>query len=101
MTEDARYRPTGLANAEEGKIRIDWADGESSILAAELLRAECPCANCVDEWTGKRLFTVERAKGVTIKSMSQVGHYAFAITFSDAHDTGIFTYRRLRELAEA
>jgi DUF971 family protein len=29
-----------------------------------------------------------------------VGHYALRIRFSDGHDTGIYTWRYLRELGE-
>jgi len=32
--------------------------------------------------------------------MEAVGHYALRIRFSDGHDTGIYTWRYLRELGE-
>ena len=33
-------------------------------------------------------------------AMRPVGHYAYAIAFSDGHDTGIFTLEFLRQLGE-
>jgi DUF971 family protein len=32
--------------------------------------------------------------------MSPVGNYAYAIAFSDGHDTGIYTIEYLRELGQ-
>ena len=36
---------------------------------------------------------------VTIDSWTQVGNYAFRFQFSDGHNTGIFSYDLLRQLA--
>ena len=101
MSFDDRHRPTGLESIDSGQgLRIRWADGGATELAGERLRANCPCANCVDEWTGERRFRPENAVGVGLRKVNQVGNYAFAIVFSDGHETGIFTYQRLRELGE-
>ncbi len=32
--------------------------------------------------------------------MSLAGNYAYRITFSDGHNTGLFTFEHLRELGE-
>jgi DUF971 family protein len=102
MSFDERHRPTGLESIEAGRgLRIRWADGATSELDSEELRYDCPCANCVDEWTGERRFRRENAKDVGIRKVEQVGNYAFSIVFSDGHETGIFTYQRLREFGEA
>lgn len=99
MSLDPQYQPTALESRDAGAgLRITWADGSVSDLDGEILRANCPCANCVDEWTGERRFRAENAKGVGVRKVTQVGNYAFSIVFSDGHDTGIFTYQRLREL---
>ncbi|MEZ6196441.1 MAG: DUF971 domain-containing protein [Planctomycetota bacterium] len=99
MTYDASRRPTGLEATETG-IRITWADGAVTEIGGEDLRRACPCANCVDEWTGERRFRDENAVGVGVRAMNQVGNYAFAIVFTDGHETGIFSYPRLRELGD-
>jgi DUF971 family protein len=33
-------------------------------------------------------------------AMTPVGHYAYKITWSDGHDTGIYTFETLRELCQ-
>ena len=33
-------------------------------------------------------------------AMTPIGHYAYKITWSDGHDTGIFTLENLRELCQ-
>lgn len=35
-----------------------------------------------------------------VVSMKPVGNYAYSITFSDGHDTGIYTFEQLRELGQ-
>jgi DUF971 family protein len=35
---------------------------------------------------------------LAIRDMKPVGNYAYAISFSDGHDTGIYTIEYLREL---
>ena len=85
----------------EGKLRIEWADGHDSRYPFELLRNHCPCAVCVDEWTGKRknlillLPSDFRPLGI-----NPVGTYAIQVSWSDGHNTGIFDFRYLRSLAE-
>lgn len=36
---------------------------------------------------------------ITIAGMSLVGNYAIKIDWSDGHDTGIYTWKKLREVA--
>ena len=100
MSYENRYVPVELKKMDDHRIAITWADGAVTEYPTEFLRAKCPCAGCVDEWTGKVLVDPESVKGTGLRSMQQVGNYAFTIAFDDGHDTGIFTYKRLRELGE-
>jgi len=83
----------------EGKLRIVWPDGHDSRYPFELLRNHCPCAVCVDEWTGKRknlillLPSDFRPLGI-----NPVGNYAIQVSWSDGHNTGIYSFSSLREL---
>ncbi|MFM8441463.1 MAG: DUF971 domain-containing protein, partial [Acidobacteriota bacterium] len=62
-------------------------------------RRNCPCATCVDEWTGqKRLDDSTVAENITMTEISLTGRYAVSIGFSDGHGTGIFTFDRLRDI---
>jgi ATP-binding protein involved in chromosome partitioning len=84
---------------EEGKLRIVWADGHDSRYPFELLRNNCPCAMCVDEWTGKRKhLMLLLPPGFRALDVKPVGNYAIKIAWSDGHDSGIYSFSTLREL---
>ena len=100
MSYDDKHIPTGLEKLDDNEISISWADGAETRLPIDFLRSKCPCAGCVDEWTGEVMVKYEDVAGVGLETMKQVGTYAFSIRFSDGHDTGIFTYKRLRELGD-
>ena len=93
--------PTNIRQAGPDTLAITWADGQESRYKAHDLRLACPCATCVDELTGERRLDPARVppdiKPVRIES---VGNYAIRISWSDGHDTGIYTYERLRDLGE-
>ena len=37
---------------------------------------------------------------VTVREVKPVGRYGLSLRFSDGHNTGIFTFNRLREICE-
>ncbi len=85
-------------NAAE--LAITWADGAVDRLPYTVLRGNCPCAECVDEMTGKRQFDETKVKAdINLLSFHPVGNYAILIKWSDGHETGIFSWPYLRELA--
>lgn len=88
---------------DRGKIlRVVWGDGEESDYPFDFLRNHCPCALCVDEWTGKRKFiSLLLPPDFRPLAINPVGNYAIQISWSDGHNTGVFSFRRLRELAAA
>jgi DUF971 family protein len=91
--------PSGMDLEDGGRTLIlRWADGTATTYRAYDLRAACPCAECVDEFTGKRLLDPARVDPeVAAAGWNRVGRYALQIQWSDGHDTGIYTYERLRE----
>ncbi|MGQ0505210.1 MAG: DUF971 domain-containing protein [Myxococcaceae bacterium] len=83
-------------------VRVEWDDGHKTQVSARKLRQSCPCAECVEEWSGRRTFEVETIpEGMKILEASPVGNYALQFTFSDAHRTGIYNWGHLRELSAA
>ncbi|MCA1626453.1 MAG: DUF971 domain-containing protein [Acidobacteria bacterium] len=65
------------------------------------MRRVCPCAHCVNEMTGERVLRPESvADDLTIENMELVGRYAITFRWSDGHQTGIYSFRLLRELCE-
>ena len=93
--------PTQITEKNEREISIKWSDdAETSLFAAQLRRA-CPCASCVNEWTGEKLLKDDNiADDLTFSDMNVVGRYALNFRFSDGHDTGIFTFKYLRQMSE-
>jgi DUF971 family protein len=44
------------------------------------------------------VLSAAEARPLKVEGMRPVGNYAYAIAFSDGHDTGIYTLEFLREL---
>lgn len=81
------------------KLRIVWADGLVGELPLVPLRAECPCARCVDELTGERIVDLDGIDPqIGIDRLELAGGYALKIVWSDGHDSGLFTWPHLRRL---
>lgn len=86
-------------NPENGKLKVNWVDGQDNEYSAFDLRLKCPCAKCVDEGNGKVLITPDQiAKDIKVMKVSGVGRYGLSVQFSDGHGTGIYKYKVLREL---
>jgi len=92
-------RPANLNLDAEGNLKINWDDGDKSLLPPKWLRARCPCAGCVEEWSGKRTFGDDQvAADVKPRGMLPVGNYAVQIDWSDGHNTGIYSWDYLLKL---
>jgi DUF971 family protein len=86
---------------DQKMLELVFSDGFRATVAARTLRQLCPCAECVEEWSGKRTFDIETIPTeMKIIEVSPVGNYAITFTFGDLHRTGIFQWEYLRALAE-
>ncbi len=93
--------PREIKQEGDAGLRITWADDHVSRYLAVGLRCACPCAKCVNEWTGQRVLKPETiSPELTITDLSIVGRYALNFRWSDGHDTGIYSFRYLRELCD-
>ncbi|HFD16978.1 MAG TPA: DUF971 domain-containing protein [Rhodospirillales bacterium] len=81
----------------EKRIEIDFDDGTTFNLPAELLRVESPSAE-VQGHSPSQKVTVPGKRDVGIVSLEPVGNYAVRILFDDGHDTGIYSWSYLYEL---
>lgn len=96
----AAIEPRELIDEGDG-LTIRWADGAETAFSAANLRRACACAGCVNEWTGERMLKPESVPNdLTIEKIGIVGRYAINPQFSDKHETGIYSFKYLREIAE-
>lgn len=70
---------------------IVWNDGMEYDYQLGDLQKQCPCANCVDETTGKRINRIVE-DDVSAKRIVSVGRYALKIEFSKGCSMGIFSF---------
>lgn len=85
------------------EVAIAWDDGSESYFQGEKLRAASPSAETRGEkdilgnqygGDGPREFP-----GVTVVGWARMGNYALRFDFSDGHNSGIYSYEYLLELA--
>jgi len=84
----------------EGRLEIDFTDGKTCSLPAEYLRVESPSAEVQGHGGAATKKIVGGCRHVKIEAVEPVGHYAIRIIFDDHHDTGIYSWSYLGELAD-
>lgn len=95
-------QPVKIIEESEREISIVWQDESESRYSAAYLRRSCPCAGCINEWTGEKLLDdTSISDDLTFNGISVVGRYALNFHFSDGHDSGIFSFEFLRKLRSA
>ena len=97
----AVHAPKNIKQINETTLGISWNDGHESEYPVKVLRENCPCANCIDEWSGKKLIEPgsipESIRPINLKA---VGLYAIQFYWNDGHDTGLYTHELLRQLCQ-
>ena len=95
--------PTNIRVLKElWAVEFQWPDGAVHQLPFRLLRGRCPCASCVDEFSGIRRVDVDAIpENIAPINVSFTCNYALKFTWSDSHDTGLYTWENLRHLGEA
>ena len=108
--------PVSLNLKRDEKLEVVWADGKRSVYPISLLRTMCPCATCkmVREQRDPHDIApqpVEKKKpllpilpgnyvgAITVNHAELVGNYALKIEWSDGHESGIYSFQYLREIA--
>lgn len=91
--------PTGITYHKASKtLELAYAEGETVTIAAELLRVFSPSAEVRGHSDAERVLQTGK-KHVGIDAIEAIGNYAVRIVFDDGHDTGIYSWAFLRELA--
>ena len=101
-------QPTEVKLMNPERLRITWSDGEAREYQVRELRDRCPCATCRERRTAPpppanvlNVLSAAEIQPLRITAMQPTGRYAYAIHFSDGHETGIYTLELLRQLGEA
>ncbi len=68
------------------------------MLSCEFLRVHSPSAEVKGHGPGQETLQVHK-ENVAIENIEAVGQYAIKLIFSDGHNTGIYTWDYLYELA--
>ena len=83
----------------ERVLVVSFADGASYELPCEYLRVFSPSAEVRGHGLAEPLL-VRGKQEVGIAAIEPVGNYAVKLAFTDGHDTGLYSWRFLRELGE-
>lgn len=90
--------PQALTVHEQSRVlEVVFSDGAAFRLPFELLRVYSPSAEVQGHGPGREVLQTGK-RDVTLIGLASVGHYAVQPTFSDGHDSGIFTWDYLYEL---
>ena len=84
----------------EGVLKVVFSDDLVAEYPTVFLRGYCPCARCQGHGGGPpRWVPVTSWRMATVDDVTPVGNYAMCIAWGDGHDTGIYTFANLLELA--
>jgi DUF971 family protein len=78
-------------------LEVAFDDGRRFRLPFEFLRVLSPSAEVRGHGPGQEVLQTGKRE-VTIRAVDAVGHYAIKPTFSDGHDSGLFSWEYLYEL---
>lgn len=87
---------------DESIFDIIWQDGPEQKFPFRLLRLHCPCAACVNEFTGERILDPATVPlDVKPTAVEFAGNYGLKIFWSDGHNSGIYTWEHFGRLSSA
>lgn len=90
--------PTDIKLHKKSRVlEIRFDDGRHFKLPCEYLRVYSPSAEVRGHGPGQEVLQTGK-ENVTIEAIRPVGNYAIAPTFSDGHDSGIYTWEMLYNL---
>ena len=80
-------------------LEVAFDDGARFLLPFEYLRVHSPSAEVKGHGPGQEVLQVGK-RDVGIHAIEPVGQYAVKLVFDDGHDSGLFSWKYLRELGE-
>lgn len=91
--------PSGVVvHSRSRALELQYANGENYRVPFELLRVYSPSAEVQGHGPGQETLQTGK-RDVTVIGVEPVGHYALQLSFSDGHNTGIYSWDILYDLA--
>src|SRR5512146_3317096 len=88
-------RPTEIKLHQKSRVlELSFTDGKNFRLPCEFLRVYSPSAEVRGHGPGQEVLQTGK-KDVEITHIEPAGSYAIQLTFSDGHDTGIYSWELL------
>lgn len=98
MSDKKAPLPTAIELHRQSRtLELRYGDDENYTLSCEYLRVHSPSAEVRGHGQGQEVLQVGKIN-VAITAIQPVGNYALQLTFSDGHDTGLFSWDYLYEL---
>ncbi len=92
--------PTGITVHQQTRVlEVAFADGRSFRIPFELMRVYSPSAEVQGHGPGQEVLQTGKRE-VELTALEPVGNYAVQPTFSDGHDSGIFSWDYLYFLGD-
>ena len=90
--------PTELRLRTRSRVlEVSFSAAERYLLSFEYLRVHSPSAEVKGHGPGQETLVVGK-EGVGIRAVEPVGQYAVRLVFDDGHDSGLYSWKYLREL---
>jgi DUF971 family protein len=92
--------PTAVTVHEQSRtLGLSFADGSEFRLPFEFLRVHSPSAEVQGHGPGQEVLQTGK-RNVTITGVQPVGNYALQPTFSDGHESGLYSWDHLYHLGK-
>ncbi|TCP13723.1 gamma-butyrobetaine hydroxylase-like domain-containing protein [Simplicispira metamorpha] len=92
--------PQSITVHEKSRVlEVVFSDGAAFRIPFELMRVYSPSAEVQGHGPGQEVLQTGK-RDVTLVDLAPVGNYAVQPTFSDGHDSGIFSWDYLYELGQ-
>jgi DUF971 family protein len=92
-------RPIDIKLHQKSRLlEIVFDDNTECMLSCEFLRVYSPSAEVRGHGVGQEVLQIGK-EDVNILAIEPVGNYAVRLIFSDGHDTGLYSWDYLHELA--
>ncbi|MDE2150445.1 MAG: DUF971 domain-containing protein [Gammaproteobacteria bacterium] len=88
-----------LLHRRSRELELTWPDGHSDRLPCEYLRVYSPSAEVRGHGGGEPAL-VPGKREVNVSSIEPIGAYALRLVFDDGHDSGLYSWPLLHDLAE-